>query len=120
MNDQFVHDVILALIAIVPACTTVLTSLWTNRLSKKHAAKQSILQMIMEDQLSYELFGRFPQNYGDIQDEYKVYHENGGNGEVTKRVDEYNRWYYDAENNLIRPGQKHVEMVTAERGIEKK
>lgn len=81
--------------------TTVITSYKGARLAKKHAAKQSILQMIMEDQFNWELFRKFPVNYGNIQDEYKVYHGCGGNGEVTKKVKTYNEWYETNEKHML-------------------
>jgi len=83
-----------------PISATVITYFHTQKTAKKHAAKQSILQMIMEDQLNWELFRKFPTNYGNIQDEYEVYHKCGGNGEVTKKVKEYNDWYEANEKQM--------------------
>lgn len=98
------ESIIVALItAGVPSMATLLASLWSNRLSRRHSAKQSILQMCMEDQLNWELFQKFPTNYGNIQDEYAEYHKCGGNGEVTKRVNEYNEWYRRVEDGLAKP-----------------
>lgn len=85
----------------LPVMATIVTGIQTNRLAKRHAAKQSILQMIMEDQFNWELFRKFPVNYGNIQDEYETYHKYGGNGEVTKKVKEYNSWYETNENQMI-------------------
>lgn len=84
----------------VPCIATIVSSLCQNRLSRKHAAKQSILQMCMEDQMSWEIFKKFPMNYGRIHDEYAEYSKNGGNGEVSKRVHEYEEWYLSIENSL--------------------
>ena len=86
--------------AAIPAIVTLITFYSQTRLSKKHAAKQSILQMILEDQLNWELFKKFPTNYGTIQDEYSVYHTNGGNGEVTKKVSDYNKWFAQIESDI--------------------
>lgn len=100
-KDKMGDSIIVALItAGVPSLATLFASLWQNRLSRRHSAKQSILQMCMEDQFNWEAFKKFPMNYGRIQDEYSVYHKNGGNGEVTKRVDEYNQWYKSVENSM--------------------
>ena len=41
-------------------------------------------------------------NYGNVANEYEVYHKNGGNGEVTKRVEEYDAWYKRNEEEMIR------------------
>lgn len=88
--------------AAIPAIVTLITFYSQTRLSKKHAAKQSILQMILEDQLNWELFRKFPTNYGTIQDEYSVYHDNGGNGEVTKKVHDYNKWFEKIESDIAK------------------
>lgn len=98
------ESIIVALItAGIPSTATLFASLYSNRLSRRNAAKQSILQMCMEDELGWELFHKFPTNYGNIQDEYAVYHKNGGNGEVTKKVNEYNEWFTQVESSLSKP-----------------
>lgn len=103
-KDTMGESIIVALItAGIPSLATLVASLWQNRMSRRHSAKQSILQMCMEDQLNWELFQKFPTNYGNIQNEYAVYHKNGGNGEVTKRVNEYNDWYKQVEDGLAKP-----------------
>lgn len=76
---------------------TIAIGVWNNRTSKKHSAKQSILQMIMEDEFRYETFGKLPTNYSNILKEYEVYHKNGGNGEVTKKVRDYEEWLAEIE-----------------------
>lgn len=86
---------------VLPVITTIITYIYTKRASVRHSAKQSILQMIMEDQFNWELFRKFPVNYGNILDEYVVYHKNGGNGEVTRRVDEYKNWYNKNERLML-------------------
>lgn len=88
-----VKDLIELSKVLLPVITTIITYLYTKRASARHSAKQSILQMIMEDQFNWELFRKFPINYGNVMNEYEVYHKNGGNGEVTKRVEEYKDWY---------------------------
>lgn len=93
-----------SMVELVKVATPVVVTLKTyyklSRENKKHAAKQSILQMIMEDQFNWELFRKFPSNYGNIQDEYEIYHKCGGNGEVTKKVKEYNDWYEANEKQM--------------------
>lgn len=95
-----IDKIIELLKVLVPVATTIITFIYTRRTSIRHAAKQSILQMIMEDQFNWELFRKFPVNYGNIIDEYVVYHKNGGNGEVTKKVDEYKAWYVVNEDKM--------------------
>ena len=96
-----IKDVIELLKVLLPVCTTIVTYIYTKRASARHSAKQSILQMIMEDQFNWELFRKFPVNYGNIIDEYETYHKNGGNGEVTKKVEEYKSWYQKNESSML-------------------
>lgn len=100
MNIE-VKDIIEISKVALPVITTIVTYFYTKRASARHSAKQSVLQMIMEDQFSWEIFRKFPVNYGNIINEYEVYHKNGGNGEVTKKVDEYKEWYKKNENEMI-------------------
>lgn len=114
MNEAIVIALITAL---VPSLVTTFATAWQNRQSKRLAAKQSILQMCMEDQFGWETFGRFPTNYGDIQDEYKVYAKNGGNGEVAKKVKEYDHWYEEIEASCKKKkGAKHEIATNRVRG----
>ena len=86
--------IIIALItAGFPALVTIITSVANHRLSKMHSAKQSILQMIMEDYITVEMFQKPPRNYMNIHYEYDVYHKNGGNSEKKKKMTEYEDWY---------------------------
>lgn len=86
---------------LIPVAATIASYLKLSKESKKHAAKQSILQMIMEDQFNWELFRKFPVNYANIHNEYKIYHKCGGNGEVTKKVKEYRIWYEENESLMM-------------------
>ena len=98
--DIDINSVVELVKVAAPISATVVTYFHTQKTAKKHAAKQSILQMIMEDQFNWEFFKRFPVNYGNIQDEYEVYHKCGGNGEITKKVKEYNDWYDANEKQM--------------------
>ena len=49
--------------------------------------------MITQDILRAEVLGKMPENRTDIEDEYTVYHNNGGNGKITRQVNEYYAWY---------------------------
>ena len=100
--DIEIKDIIEIAKVALPVLTTIVTYLYTKRASARHSAKQSILQMVMEDQFNWELFKKFPVNYGNIANEYEIYHNNGGNGEVTKRVEEYQAWYRRNEEEMIR------------------
>lgn len=84
----------------IPGAVTLITYYLTNRTQKRQAAKQSILQMIMEDKVSWIIDNDFPTNYGRICDEYAVYCKNGGNGETAKKVEEYKKWYLKTEDSI--------------------
>lgn len=86
--------IVVALItAGLPTCVTVLATALQNRRSRRDVARQSIESKIMWDEFGWEIFGRYPTNYGEIQDLYTVYHRNGGDGDVTRQVTEYNEWF---------------------------
>ena len=110
MDDKIIAAIQSIVTIGIPSCVTLVTYYKQSCQARKHAAKQSILQMIMEDQLNWELFHKFPTNWGDIQDEYETYHKNGGNGEVTKRVNDYNGWYLGVEKSLVesKPARKEA------------
>lgn len=102
MDEQLLNIIERIATVGIPSIVTIITAIRQSRQAKKHAAKQSILQMIMEDMFGWEAFRKLPTNYGDIQDEYEIYHKNGGNGEVTKRVKDYNDWYLGVEDSLAK------------------
>ena len=100
---RMTESIIVALItAGIPSIATIITAISANRQSRRAAAKQTILQMCMEDEFNWELFRKLPMNYDNIQNEYKAYHKVGGNGEVTKRVNEYNKWYDSVEDAIAK------------------
>jgi hypothetical protein len=85
--------VIIALISAgFPVIATTVTALLQRRSSEKHAAKQSILQMILEDHVAVNE-GQLPTNYQNILHEYDIYHKNGGNSYVSTKVEEYKNWF---------------------------
>ncbi len=97
-------DVIIALIAIVPTTATALSTFYLKheqlKLKREQEqrdarsdAKSSIQNMITQDIIRAEVLGKMPENRTDIEDEYSVYHKNGGNGKITRQVNEYYDWY---------------------------
>ena len=105
------ESIIVALItAGIPSIATIITAISANRQNRRAAAKQTILQMCMEDEFNWELFRKLPMNYDNIQNEYKAYHKVGGNGEVTKRVNEYNKWYDSVEDAIAKAQIKEEEL----------
>lgn len=93
--------VIIALItAGFPTLTTAITAVCQSRAAKKNAAKDSILQMIMEDHLAV-LEDGLPTNYQNILHEYDIYSKNGGNSYVHDKIEDYKKWFKHVE------GEKH-------------
>lgn len=93
-------DIVIALItAGVPSAFTAVTAFFQNRLSKKHAARNSILQLIMEDHMAVQE-GRLPTNYQSVLHEYDIYKKNGGNSYIESKVSEYKNWFADQEKRL--------------------
>lgn len=87
------ESVLIALISAgLPTLATIVTTIFRGRASAKHSAKQSILQMIMEDHLAVAE-KRLPTNYQNILQEYDIYHSNGGDTYVTEKVGEYKQWF---------------------------
>lgn len=84
--------IIAALIAIVPTTASVIVGYLQSRQSRREAAKNSIRTLIMHDQLNYELNGKLPTHQERIHDEYDRYHSSGGNGIITREVEEYDKW----------------------------
>lgn len=89
MNDQIIISLITAGL---PVLATIITTIIRGRASEKHSAKQSILQMILEDHIAVNE-GQLPTNYQNVLHEFDIYHKNGGNSYVEERVEEYKRWY---------------------------
>lgn len=85
--------IVAAIAALPPTLATLLTAKTQRRLSKMHAAKQSILQMQMEDVIAVELLHKLPVNHTNIKYEYDEYHKNGGNSDIDEKMEEYENWY---------------------------
>lgn len=101
--------VLLAMISlggsIVTAITTIITTIIRGRASARHSAKQSILQMIMEDHIA-DHEGHIPTNYQNILDEYDEYHKTGGNSYITGKVEDYKKWFIEAEKKRVEKQKK--------------
>lgn len=94
--------VLLALITlgstIVGAITTIVSTIIRGRASARHAAQNSIFQLMNEDYLA-NLYGRLPTNYQNVLHEYDIYHHSGGNSYVTQKVEEYKKWFLEQEKD---------------------
>lgn len=67
--------------------------------NKMHSAKQSILQLMLEDKLAV-LEGKLPENYKDISIEFDDYIANYGNSYMHRKMDDYEAWYKDVTDKL--------------------
>ncbi len=86
-------EIILALISMcIPSITTIITSLIAKRDNYMHNAKQSILQLIVEDKIRV-MEGGIPENKQNILKEFDDYQEHHGNSYVKEKVDSYMKWY---------------------------
>lgn len=91
--------IVIALItAGIPTITTAITATIQARATSKNAAKQSILQMILEDHMAVQE-GHLPTNYQNILHEYDIYAKNGGNSYVHDKVDDYKKWWIEIEKS---------------------
>lgn len=90
-------SIIIALItAGFPTLTTAITAVCQSRATKKNAAKQSILQMIMEDHMAVQE-DKLPTNYQNVLHEFDIYKRNGGNSYVEEKIAEYKKWFVEVE-----------------------
>lgn len=101
------------LVALIGALATIFTVVYqTKKTNKKlddqrrdaerNNAKQSILQLMMEDKIDYYCDHKLPENRNRIYEEYDDYHNSGGNGMVTKKLQEYDKWYEEIEKNAAK------------------
>lgn len=88
--------IIAAISAGFPTIATIVTSAMHAKVAARNAAKQSILQMIMEDHVA-NAEGKIPTNYQNILHEYDIYKAKGGNSYVSEKVEEYKRWWHEQE-----------------------
>lgn len=104
-------ELLLALVGIIPTTATAVSTVYMNSARKKdkdearklaemHASKASIQQMITQDIIRSEILGRLPENKDNIEHEYDNYHKNGGNGTITRQVNEYLDWYSVKEKSF--------------------
>ena len=77
----------------IPAIVTLITSQRHVKISNRHSAKQSILQMQMEDIIAVEVLHKPPVNYTNIHYEYDNYKRNGGNSDIDIKMSDYEEWY---------------------------
>ena len=87
------QQIIVTLITIgIPSITTIITSLIAKKENYMHNAKQSILQLIVEDKIRV-IEGGIPENKQNILKEFDDYEKHGGNSYVREKVENYKKWY---------------------------
>ena len=89
--EQLIGSII---VAVISGTVTLITSHYDKKDSRMHAARQSILQLIMEDKLNV-MEGKIPENKENILTEYDEYRANNGNSYIHDKIDEYLEWYED-------------------------
>ena len=99
MSEGSLVQIIVALIAAgVPTVASFHNTKKVKRQANRHACRQSILQLIIEDKMAV-MEGKPPENYQAILDEYDEYRHNGGNSYISQKIDDYINWY----ENLKKP-----------------
>lgn len=96
--EQLIGSVI---VAIISGAVTLVTSHYDKKDNRMHAARQSILQLILEDKINVQE-GKLPENRYNIQTEYDEYRANGGNSYVHDKVEDYLEWYDQVEKNYAK------------------
>ena len=103
------NEIVVALIAAVPSTFTAGLTIWANSQRRKdkqqaiqraerNTSKNAIISLVNQDILRYEILGRLPANQTDIDHEYRNYHDNGGNDNMTRFVEDYRNWLKEVEN----------------------
>lgn len=88
------------IVVIIPTLTTIFTSVIQKRENRMFSAKQTILQMMMEDVISVEILHKAPCNWNNIHYEYDKYKANGGNSDIDIKMKEYEEWYHKWEAKI--------------------
>jgi len=98
--DPAVAQIIVALITVsIPAIVTLITTKSVKKQADIHSARESILQLILEDRVR-AMEGLSPENYKSILAEYDEYKEKGGNSYIHAKVGNYIKWYDEQEKKL--------------------
>lgn len=71
-------------------------------MAERNAAKTSIQNMITQDIIRAEILHKMPENRDNIESEYLIYHQSGGNSTITRQYAEYLDWYKEQEKKLTK------------------
>ena len=93
-------EIIIAFITMaIPSVTTLITNHQMKKSNDMHFARQSILQLIVEDHIRVSE-GKLPENYKAICTEWDEYQNNNGNSYMHKKVEDYFEWYEEVTDKL--------------------
>lgn len=106
-------SIITTTITAISTTIVALATVWLNsqrkkdveeakRIAERNASKSSIQNMITQDIIRAELLHKMPENRDNIESEYESYHNCGGNGTITRQVEEYKEWYKEQEKKLTK------------------
>ena len=96
------EKIIISLVSVlIPSITTIITSLLAKKDNYIHNAKQSILQLIVEDKIRV-MEGGIPENKQNILKEYDEYKGHHGNSYTGEKVNSYLKWY----DSIAKKGNK--------------
>ena len=87
--EQIIGSIIITLIT---SAVSIITSHYNKKDSRMHSARQSILQLILEDKINV-MENKIPENKENILSEYDEYRANNGNSYIHDKVDDYLEWY---------------------------
>lgn len=73
-----------------------------KQMAERNAAKSSIQNMITQDIIRAEILHKMPENRDSVENEYVSYHQNGGNGTITRQYAEYLEWFSEQEKKLTK------------------
>lgn len=91
--------IINAITVLVPSITTIITTKSVKKQANKHSARQSIMQLILEDHVRVQEH-QLPENRQAILQEYDEYVASGGNSYIHKKVEEYEEWYRELTKDV--------------------
>lgn len=99
--------IVTAICSVIIAIINIISNYYTKKDNRMHAARQSILQLILEDKINVQE-GKLPENRYNVQTEYDDYRANGGNSYIHDKVEDYLEWYDQVEKNYAKNKTKGI------------
>lgn len=101
MSEATITAITALLATTIPSLVTAVTAKRSSKDAELHYAKQSILQLILEDRFKVEVYHKSPENYQAVMKEFDIYTKAGGNSYVHDKVVDYEKWYNEVR--LVEP-----------------